>query len=146
MSRFKKGKAFHLVKKSPACDEPLREQIPGGFAVIVDRVLTNSEGTWLEINKQTLYQFKVTLAPPMYLCAILRGQSVLFDKIYGDYCIVCWTQKCGKENGGEGHRSPYLSHAKRALYHLSYTPSQPLSLPSLLDSQYSRCRFVHKRF
>ena len=24
--------------------------------------------------------------------------------------------------GGEGHRSPYLSHAKRALYHLSYTP------------------------
>lgn len=25
--------------------------------------------------------------------------------------------------GGEGHRSPYLSHAKRALYHLSYTPN-----------------------
>ena len=24
--------------------------------------------------------------------------------------------------GGEGHRSLYLSHAKRALYHLSYTP------------------------
>ena len=95
MSRFKKGKAFHLVKKSPACDEKLREQIPGGFAVIVDRVLTNSEGTWLEINKQTLYQFKVTLTPPMYLCAILRGQSVLFDKIYGDYCIVCWTQDTG---------------------------------------------------
>ena len=28
------------------------------------------------------------------------------------------------KNGGEGHRSPYLSHAKRALYHLSYTPDQ----------------------
>ena len=27
-----------------------------------------------------------------------------------------------KKNGGEGYRSPYLSHAKRALYHLSYTP------------------------
>ena len=25
--------------------------------------------------------------------------------------------------GGAGYRSPYLSHAKRALYHLSYTPS-----------------------
>ena len=24
--------------------------------------------------------------------------------------------------GGAGYRSPYLSHAKRALYHLSYTP------------------------
>ena len=28
-------------------------------------------------------------------------------------------QKCF---GDAGHRSPYLSHAKRALYHLSYTP------------------------
>ena len=27
------------------------------------------------------------------------------------------------KNGGAGHRSPYLSHAKRALYHLSYTPN-----------------------
>ena len=27
-----------------------------------------------------------------------------------------------KCNGGAGYRSPYLSHAKRALYHLSYTP------------------------
>jgi hypothetical protein len=25
-------------------------------------------------------------------------------------------------SGGAGYRSPYLSHAKRALYHLSYTP------------------------
>ena len=25
--------------------------------------------------------------------------------------------------GGAGHRSPYLSHAKRALYHLNYTPN-----------------------
>ena len=27
-----------------------------------------------------------------------------------------------KRIGGAGYRSPYLSHAKRALYHLSYTP------------------------
>ena len=31
--------------------------------------------------------------------------------------LIC----CGK-NGGAGYRSPYFSHAKRALYHLSYTP------------------------
>ena len=28
-----------------------------------------------------------------------------------------------KKIGEAGHRSPYLSHAKRALYHLSYIPS-----------------------
>ena len=27
-----------------------------------------------------------------------------------------------KKTGGEGYRSPYLSHAKREIYHLSYTP------------------------
>ena len=90
MSRFKKGKAYHLVKKSPACQETQKEQIPGGFAVISDRVLTNAEGTWLELNPQTLYQFKVTLSPPIYVCAVLGGQSTLFDKIYGDSCVICW--------------------------------------------------------
>ena len=27
-----------------------------------------------------------------------------------------------KNSGDAGYRSPYLSHAKRALYHLSYIP------------------------
>ncbi len=27
-----------------------------------------------------------------------------------------------RTSGGAGYRSPYFSHAKRALYHLSYTP------------------------
>lgn len=37
------------------------------------------------------------------------------------------------KNGGEGHRSPYLSHAKRTLYHLSYTPANDcLPLPAPL--------------
>ena len=45
------------------------------------------------------------------------------------------------KNGGEGHRSPYLSHAKRALYHLSYTPlinifkNAYLETPLTLDLQ-----------
>ena len=29
------------------------------------------------------------------------------------------------KSGGAGYRSPYFSHAKRALYHLSYTPVLP---------------------
>ncbi len=29
-----------------------------------------------------------------------------------------------KRTGGAGYRSRYLSHAKRALYHLSYAPGQ----------------------
>ena len=33
-----------------------------------------------------------------------------------------WRVERREKDGGEGYRSPYLSHAKRALYHLSYTP------------------------
>ena len=37
--------------------------------------------------------------------------------------LVIWqTQSWGKSFGGAGYRSRYLSHAKRALYHLSYAP------------------------
>ena len=34
-----------------------------------------------------------------------------------------WKKNCNKKYGDAGYRSPYLSHAKRALYHLSYTPN-----------------------
>ena len=42
-----------------------------------------------------------------------------------------------RKNGGEGHRSPYLSHAKRALYHLSYTPSRKILFPVQLKNRIS---------
>ena len=34
---------------------------------------------------------------------------------------------CERANGGAGYRSPCLSHAKRALYHLSYTPKDEIT-------------------
>lgn len=87
MSRFKKGKTFHLVKKSPSRDEPIKYQVPGGFAMIADELIVNSEGTWIQINQQTLYQFNVTIEPPLYVCVILGENSVLFDKIYGNWTV-----------------------------------------------------------
>ena len=50
--------------------------------MIADRVFSNNEGTWMEINKQTLDQLNVTLEPPLYVCLML-GENVLFNKIYG---------------------------------------------------------------
>ena len=44
----------------------------------------------------------------------------------------------------EVHRSHYLSHAKRALYHLSYTPCRVKFLPTLLiqgDQKWSKKAF-----
>ena len=87
MSRFKKGKTFHLVKKTPTRDEPIKYQFPGGFAMIADELIKNAEGTWIRINQQSLLQFNVTAEPPLYVCVILGENSVLFDKIYGNWCV-----------------------------------------------------------
>ena len=46
-------------------------------------------------------------------------------------------QKCF---GDAGHRSPYLSHAKRALYHLSYIPVM-ISLRSSFWTQFMKYQF-----
>jgi hypothetical protein len=38
-----------------------------------------------------------------------------------------------KNSGDAGYRSPYLSHAKRALYHLSYVPKLEIVWPQVLS-------------
>ena len=52
---------------------------------------------------------------------------------YSEGSLECHIRHRKRLCGGAGYRSPYLSHAKRALYHLSYTPwlrvgNQPASL------------------
>ena len=42
------------------------------------------------------------------------------------------------ENGDAGYRSPYLSHAKRALYHLSYIPKlAKFDITTYLNNEYT---------
>ena len=55
-----------------------------------------------------------------------------------DYPLLVTLENCLRkaqtkiQTGDMGYRSPHLSHAKRALYHLSYIPS----IKSILDYQY----------
>ena len=46
-----------------------------------------------------------------------------------------------KSFGDAGHRSPYLSHAKRALYHLSYIPVM-ISLRATFWTQFMKYQFT----
>ena len=67
--------------------------------------------------------------------------SCQFLPIISKYRWELWNpQKCF---GDAGHRSPYLSHAKRALYHLSYIPySSSFELASEHNSLKIGFRFV----
>ena len=58
---------------------------------------------------------------------------------------VWQTQSWGKSFGGAGYRSRYLSHAKRALYHLSYAPSLEYVLSVQQDlAGRQQCKLVLK--
>ena len=51
-------------------------------------------------------------------------------------------QKKKKSYGGAGYRSRYLSHAKRALYHLSYAPyvfNDAFDLPKVVMDTKKTC-------
>ena len=64
-------------------------------------------------------------------CFPSLGQFVRsLNGMISHYCLlivirpaVCVVGNKKKSCGDGGYRSPYLSHAKRALYHLSYVPS-----------------------
>ncbi len=51
-----------------------------------------------------------------------RYNTVVFGQNFWTNLTDHLTATNKKKSGDAGHRSPYLSHAKRALYHLSYIP------------------------
>ena len=51
-----------------------------------------------------------------------RAARVRFPDDAVTFVAIFTCQHWGKNCGGAGYRSRYLSHAKRALYHLSYAP------------------------
>ena len=72
------------------------------FIVVREYVLT---------KKKLIKLYRFDWSPTQYffiLCT--RGKNMIFKGLKKFY-------------GGAGYRSRYLSHAKRALYHLSYAPS-----------------------
>ena len=58
----------------------------------------------------------------MYLFFLWLIQKCQYKYLYKCRIIVSLYYLKHKSFGGAGYRSPYLSHAKRALYHLSYAP------------------------
>ena len=54
LSIYQRGRALHIVKQSPSKNEPVKQQIPGGYCVIIDEIIQNEYGTWGVINDMTI--------------------------------------------------------------------------------------------
>ena len=53
-----------------------------------------------------------------------QNRRTTIENIFGSSDKKNWNANQTKNHGAGGHRSRCLSHAKRALYHLSYSPVQ----------------------
>lgn len=85
---YKVGKAFHIVKKSPSRTETITQRMPGGYYIVVDSLVPSGRDIYGVINPITLYQFDITIPSPVYVCIEFDSQTVIFNKIYGNW-IVC---------------------------------------------------------
>ena len=81
---------------------------------------------------ETRTQFPVPLTFQSCARTKLFLQHAISRFVQMDPCFKKKKKKVGGGGGGPpkkigdaGYRSPYLSHAKRALYHLSYIPNWP---------------------
>ena len=78
------------------------------------------QNTWQSPKKQVLYYEYFCFLKLLPSCRQFSKKpfnSITFFRVDGSKKFFC-----KKVLGGAGYRSRYLSHAKRALYHLSYAP------------------------
>ena len=106
-----------MVECSPAT-RAARVRFPDDARLFVNP--KSIQNTWQSPKKQVLYYeyFCFLKLPPS--CRQFSKKpfnSITLLRIDGSKKIFC-----KKVLGGAGYRSRYLSHAKRALYHLSYAP------------------------
>ncbi|KAF8021708.1 hypothetical protein BT93_G1991 [Corymbia citriodora subsp. variegata] len=89
----------------------------------------NQRFLWLDVLsvvRLSSFAYRITVAAPPSATVAPPGYYMLFV-VHSDipsHGIWVRIRKKSKESesGDAGYRSPYLSHAKRALYHLSYIP------------------------
>ena len=93
---------------------------------------------YIAMSKQRGFLFKISVAFTEYLnFKQLRNHACTYYLLGSSSQFLIWYYVCNlykqnreklkfinlsKKLGGAGYRSRYLSHAKRALYHLSYAP------------------------
>ena len=70
---------------------------------------------------------------------IIPGTQIDYGERTELHLLMGKTKSIIKEFGDAGYRSRYLSHAKRALYHLSYTPLKMNAFENVLILVFSPC-------
>ena len=115
---FRPGIVGSVVECSPAT-RAARVRFPDDARLFVNP--KSIPNTWQSPKKQVLYYeyFCFLKLPPS--CRQFSKKpfnSITLFRVDGSKNFFC-----KKVLGGAGYRSRYLSHAKRALYHLSYAPS-----------------------
>ena len=130
-----------MVECSPAT-RAARVRFPDDARLFVNP--KSIQNTWQSPKKQVLYYeyfcfFK--LPPSCRQFSKMPFNSITLFRVNGSKKYFCQ-----KVLGGAGYRSRYLSHAKRALYHLSYAPITEKLSKNFLPISHQHGREYHLVF
>ena len=76
-----------------------------------------------KITSLALYrQLSAAETPTPVTFSLLSGMMCPLHRWKATGVLLLFRETQGTKGGDAGYRSPYLSHAKRALYHVSYVP------------------------
>ena len=110
----------------------------------------SKDRTWNNLNQNTMLLVKTNFTWNCFMKQCILDNAEIFPFFSMDewkivysnkYMYVKMSRQIGYSSGDTGYQSQYLSHAKRALYHLSYTPLLPSYSHMFVSMCFSFCYF-----
>ena len=80
-SLFSRGKAVHNIRNSPSMKGTVIGKIPSGVLFLGSEEVTNMEGIWLVLHRQTLHSYDISLTSPCFLSVFLYPNTRFAERL-----------------------------------------------------------------
>ena len=75
------GMALHNIREQPSLHGEIVGTVPSGSYFLGSNEISNSEGIWIELHKQTLHSYDIPSQRPCYLMASLFPSQVFLERL-----------------------------------------------------------------
>ena len=75
------GAALHNIRAQPSLNGEIVGTIPSGNYFLGIHEMTNSEGIWIELHKQTLHSYDIPSQRPCFLMASLFPNQLFVQRL-----------------------------------------------------------------
>lgn len=73
---------MHNIRDSPSMKGQVIGKIPSGVLFVGLEEVSNEEGIWVKLHRQTLHTYDLPFSGSYYLCALLYPSKQFVDRLY----------------------------------------------------------------